>query len=92
MSHIELPEAWEKHQHGGLELIYKLHDESLHEPGEEREVRMVEKESVTKRWMEVSAQGSTLPSLPSPDTFSELLLRATHGHFPRVELKDRRLK
>lgn len=78
--------------HGGLELIHELHDESLYEPGEEGKERMVEKESVTKPWVEVRAQGSALPSLPSPDTFPELLLQATHGHFPRDEQKDRRLK
>lgn len=74
---------------------YWAHDESLHEPGEEGEVRMGEEEAVTSEGREregVRAQGSTLPSLPSPDTLSELLLRATHGHFPRDELKDRRLK
>lgn len=62
----------------GLGLIV-----SLHVPKREGEVRMVEKEGVTKQWGEGGggrerswgrAQFSTLLSLPSLDTFSELLL------------------
>lgn len=62
----------------GLGLIV-----SLHVPEREGEVRMVEKEGVTKQWGEGGggrerswgrAQCSTLLSFPSLDTFSELLL------------------
>ena len=62
----------------GLELIV-----SLHVPEREGEGRMVEIEGVTKQWGEGGggrgrswgrAQCSILLSLPSLDTFSELLL------------------